>query len=68
MTEAEARYIQRLPAQLTAALRKVGALQRAHDRYGMKLELEAQKLLHDLYGPLAPGYHAEEEYQKARRG
>lgn len=35
MTESEARYIQRLPAQLEAARRKVAHLENAARRYGM---------------------------------
>lgn len=57
-----------LPGQLLRAIRRVQHLTNEHERYGMKLEKEAQQMLHDLYGPLAPGFHAEEEYQRARRG
>lgn len=68
MTEAEARYIQRLPEQMETALRRVQSLQAAHARYGMPLEKEAQRLLREIYGPIEPGARAEAEYQRARRG
>lgn len=64
MTEAEARYIQRLPGQMEAALRKVRALNNAHRRYGLALETEAQSLLRDLYGDLDPGLAAEADFQR----
>lgn len=67
MTEAEARYIQRLPGQLEAALRKVRALQIAHARHQMPLDDEAQLLLHQIYGPIDPGAKAEAEFQRMRR-
>ncbi len=63
MTEAEARYIQRLPDQLAASLRKTQALLNAHRRYGMNLEDEAQMLLQAIYGLDNPGLEAEAEYQ-----
>jgi hypothetical protein len=67
MTEAEARYIQRLPSQLEAALRKVKALQVAHARHRLPLDQEAQLLLHEIYGPIDPGAKAEAEFQRRRR-
>jgi hypothetical protein len=66
-TEAEARYIQRLPNQLMGALRKVRHYQTAHERYGMCLEVEAQRLLEEIYGGSDPLRRAEAEFQMARR-
>ena len=67
MSEAEARYIQRLPGQLEGALRKVQHYQNACERYGIPIEREAQRLLREIYGPIDPGARAEAEYQFRRR-
>lgn len=67
MTEAEARYIKRLPGQLAASLRKTRSLLNACNRYGMTLEDEAQMLLRSIYGDTNPGQAAELEYQIAMK-
>lgn len=67
MTEAEARYIQRLPAQFEGALRKVLAYKRAQERYCIPLEREAQRLLREIYGDENPGAVAEEKFQREWR-
>ncbi len=61
-SESEARYIQRLPDQLEASLRKTVALLVAHERYGCPLEREARLLLETIYGKTSPGQRAELEY------
>lgn len=68
MTAAEARYIQRLPGQMEAAIRRVKALNNAYLRYGMALEDEVRRLLRELYGDIAPGLMAEAEFQHLNGG
>lgn len=66
-SEAEVRYIQRLPGQLEASLRKTVALLRAAERYGCPLEREAQQLLKAIYGETSPGQWAEIQFQMHER-
>lgn len=65
--EAEARYIQRLPGQMSNAIRKVLHYHRAFKRYDMALDEEARRLLEELYGEMNPGWVAEQQYREAEK-